>query len=370
MHALVIIIGRHRGAATIRHLDGFATHARVLRDKLDIQSHLVEVPSLELVQHEVRAWMPDLVIVAPSFVDSAARVSAMCDRIRSNKPSPKVVYFDSYDLTSSPHFEVLPYVDRYLKSKMLRNIADYQKEYAGGNPLSDYVSRHFGADLAGWNFGSRVPNGQEHKIRPCWSFGASRDFDRMLRWAEKLRVPWRTRWFDLNRRIGLTTADANATHWYAQLRRHCASTLSTLRPNHRNTGVGRVSRRIYLPELTQSKIVFSPFGWGEVCFRDYEAVAAGCLLVKPDMSHIVTSPNIFVDGQTYVSVKWDLSDLEEKVDWWISHPKQASEVAGRAHALLRDYFVQRKFVDDVVNALDGLIPMRTNSVQSVVGGIA
>ena len=35
--------------------------------------------------------------------------------------------------------------------------------------------------------------------------------------------------------------------------------------------------------------------------------------MKPDMSHLLTEPNLYRDGETYVSIKWDLSDLEEKI---------------------------------------------------------
>lgn len=369
MLVLVVMVGRNRGAAAIRHLDGFVTHASELRARLGIDTRVVEVPHIELVQHEVRAWMPEVVIFAPSFVDSVDKVIAMCERVRGNRPEPKLVYFDSYDLTSSPHFGVLQYVDRYLKSKMLTDINDYSHKYQGGNPLADFVVRELHADLAGWYFGSDVPADQQHKIRPCWSFGASRDFEKLLKWAGRFHLPWSARIFDVNRRIALTKSDNSASHWYARSRRNAADALAKLSPKHRYTGSGRVPRRLYLAELALSKIVFSPFGWGEVCFRDYEAAAAGCLLVKPDMSHMMTSPNIFVDNQTYVSVKWDLSDLSEKIDYWLARPKEAHTIAQCAHDTLSDYFSQRKFVSDVAAALEGLIPTSTRSVE-IKGGAA
>ncbi len=356
MLVLVVMVGRNRGAAAIRHLDGFVTHASDLRSRLGIDTRVVEVPHIDLVQHEVRAWMPDVVIFAPSFVDSVDQVIAMCKRVRQNRPEPKLVYFDSYDLTSSPHFGVLPYVDRYLKSKLLTKTTDYQRKYQGGNPLADFVVRELKADLSGWYFGSEIPPGEEHKIRPCWSFGVSRDFEKLLKWSSRFHMPWGARIFDVNRRIALTQGDGSASHWYAKSRRNAADALAKLSTRHRYTGSGRVPRRLYLAELAFSKIVFSPFGWGEVCFRDYEAAAAGCLLVKPDMSHITTSPNIFVDNQTYISVKWDLSDLGEKVDYWLARPKESQAIAQCAHDTLSAYFANNKFVDDVASALDGLIP--------------
>jgi hypothetical protein len=66
----------------------------------------------------------------------------------------------------------------------------------------------------------------------------------------------------------------------------------------------------YIQSLFSSKIVVSPWGCGEVCFRDYEALAAGCVLVKPDTSFVETWPDIFINGGTYFPCKPDFSNLE------------------------------------------------------------
>ena len=37
----------------------------------------------------------------------------------------------------------------------------------------------------------------------------------------------------------------------------------------------------------------SPFGWGEICFRDFESIILGKLLIKPNCDHI-TLGQIFI----------------------------------------------------------------------------
>ena len=54
--------------------------------------------------------------------------------------------------------------------------------------------------------------------------------------------------------------------------------------------------------------MLSPFGWGELCLRDYEAVLGGALLLKPDMSHLETWPDVFVPHDTYAPFDWDATD--------------------------------------------------------------
>ena len=66
------------------------------------------------------------------------------------------------------------------------------------------------------------------------------------------------------------------------------------------------------------KIVLSPFGFGEVTPRDLEAAMFGCVLIKPDMSHLEMIPDVYVPNQTYVSCKHDFSDINEKIDYVLS----------------------------------------------------
>ena len=118
-------------------------------------------------------------------------------------------------------------------------------------------------------------------------------------------------------------------------------------------GVGRSD---YLRELSASKLCFSPFGYGEVCWRDYEAVMCGTLLIKPDTSHVRTDPDIFVAGETYVPIRWDFADLEEKVRYYLSHEDERRAIVERAWSVLRDYACSERFVDQMRPVLTDRAP--------------
>ena len=75
----------------------------------------------------------------------------------------------------------------------------------------------------------------------------------------------------------------------------------------------RVSQDEYYNKLFNSKIIFAPFGYGEMAPRDLEAAMFGSILIKPDMDYIDTSPNPFIAGKTYIACKHDFSDLNEKI---------------------------------------------------------
>ena len=76
-----------------------------------------------------------------------------------------------------------------------------------------------------------------------------------------------------------------------------------------------VNKAEYLNGLRKSKVCVSPWGYGERCHRDYEAILSGCVLVKPCSSHVVMYPDMFNPAENYyVPCKLDFSDLKEVVE--------------------------------------------------------
>lgn len=81
----------------------------------------------------------------------------------------------------------------------------------------------------------------------------------------------------------------------------------------------------YVNGLWNSKISLSPFGMGELCFRDLESMMFGTIILKPSHKEVDTLPNIMVDDKTFISCKYDWSDLEEKIDYILSNFKYINE---------------------------------------------
>jgi len=96
----------------------------------------------------------------------------------------------------------------------------------------------------------------------------------------------------------------------------------------------RVSQNEYYDRLFNSKIILAPFGAGEMAPRDIESILFGNILIKPDMRHIETAPNIFEDMQTYVACKHDFSDLQEKVDMILRNYENYSYIIENARKRL------------------------------------
>jgi len=77
---------------------------------------------------------------------------------------------------------------------------------------------------------------------------------------------------------------------------------------------GQSSPQEFFEVMKRSKIGLSPFGMGELCYRDLELIQWGCLLIKPDMSKVITEPDFFKPMETYIPVKPDWSDLNETIE--------------------------------------------------------
>jgi hypothetical protein len=91
----------------------------------------------------------------------------------------------------------------------------------------------------------------------------------------------------------------------------------------------------YANNLWNSKISLSPFGMGELCFRDLESMVFGTIIIKPSHKKVDTIPNIMVDDETYIPCKYDWSDLDEKIDYVLSNFDELNE---RINTNIRNLF--------------------------------
>lgn len=82
--------------------------------------------------------------------------------------------------------------------------------------------------------------------------------------------------------------------------------------------------------MRRSKCTLSPYGMGELCFRDFEIIQFGSVMIKPDMSNVITHPNIYKPYETYIPCAIDWSDLIEKIQWVKDNPAQCNEIVENA----------------------------------------
>ncbi|MFO0907077.1 MAG: glycosyltransferase [Isosphaeraceae bacterium] len=327
----------------------FGTYRDDIRSALGLDVVRVDALTLEAVEAAVDHEPADLVVLMISWQEHRANVEATVQSLTSRHPGTKFVFLDYFAPASSPFFGVLPFVDRYIKRQVLRDRTLYEVDLAGGIPLTDYLQNTLGYDLEGWHFGTKLDPAHTDKLVSGWNLGVTERNRNLLRMTRRFGVPWDLRPIALHRRIAARVPGPD--EWYKHYRSLGLAHIEPIAKRYRATGTGIVTRRRYLAEMALSRVVFSPFGWGELCFRDFEAVCCGALLLKPSMNHLETSPDIFVENETYVPVRWDYADLVEKCEHYLSHPDESKRIVDNATAVMTRYFDQNGFLHDLKRCL-------------------
>lgn len=262
----------------------------------------------------------------------AARVEA----IRTTFPAAEIVYLDFFAPLDLRYARVLaPLVKAYVKKQTFRDLARYTASTVGDTNLTDYYGRRYGIKLPVTQH--ELPAGFEEKLTIGPNFCVS---PYMLdRFGGEL--PQGPRDIDVHARITSRGVD-----WYNKMREEARSAALSL-PGVVTVATGQVPRDEFLAELRRSKICFSPFGYGEVCWRDYEAIFSGCLLLKPHMGHVRLSPAIFVANETYVPLEWDCSDYAEKVTHYLADDKARLEITTHAFEVVQEYIRSGAALDEL-----------------------
>jgi len=282
----------------------------------------------------------------------------------SAKRNQKIIWVDTTDSTWCTQFEVMPFVDIFLKNQIYAEKKTYLKRFKTGRIFTDYFKTSYNCDEKdseyvlpkedeldklhlGWNtcihnydiFRTNLFSKIHHRL-PFW----------LSCMIKKLRLrrfvsPSKSRPVPISSRLGYSYLRPSVS----EHRRRVAKILESMGCDCKTVPTG-----IYFKEMENARIGVSPFGLGEICYRDFEIIRAGATLVKPDMSHMITWPDLYQPDVTYVPFKWDLSDLEEKIDALLSEPERCREIATNAQKIYRHYLSEEgiaEFAERLVSVI-------------------
>lgn len=351
--ALVIVQRRQDDAVAEWMLQPFKQHRLRLLTDLGLAARCTSVTTLADVSRVVLTTKASIVFVATSWRERATETNQLFSTLREQVGAQKkIVYLDSFDQSSSPFFGILPYVDLYVKKQLLRDRRRYLSPFKTGYVFADFVQEEMGADLNGWHFGSVAPSEDLlPKLHTGWNVATKKQLLRRLGTdARKSRKPLADRPLDVHYRVGLGKPD-EGTSYYTEHRIALSKALARMDRGDKVVNVAggkeRISAEQFRAELFDSKLCVSAFGWGEVTDRDYEVVINRSALVKPDMSHLDTHPNIYLPGQTYIPFHWDASDLVEVCEYYLNNLDEAQRIADAAKQVYEDYVAHRHFVPGI-----------------------
>ena len=116
----------------------------------------------------------------------------------------------------------------------------------------------------------------------------------------------------------------------------------------------KLSRKKYYLEIENAKIGISPFGCGEITLRDFEIVIGGAALLKPDMSHVETWPELYVADETYVGHSWDFLDFSSKIEYLLEKDR-FFEISENARNLYRKYLLPSHDEHEFVKRVSAIV---------------
>lgn len=286
----------------------------------------------------------DLIGLKLSFRRSADEVSAIAGRWAGL--GPRLIYFDGDDDSAIQWPALLDICDLYVKKHVFADPADYARRFAGKSNLTDYAARTTGRSFADDIIpasGGLDPAGLVPLLHLGWNIALDDKIARLSRWPA-----------DAPRGIDICSrAPVQRENWLHDLRAPAIAAIEKLAGRWRvAVPHARVPQADYDRELRDAKICVSPFGYGEICWRDIEAIMAGCLLVKPDMSHVRTAPELFVAGKTYVPVAWDYADLEAACAPYLADEGARLAIVEQAQARLMEALSAGWFADRMAALLE------------------
>ena len=234
------------------------------------------------------------------------------------------MWFDLRDSAGTTNFEVLRYVHMYFKKQLYSDLDLYKKNFYGGRIYSDYYYKKFKIrDHENYNY-IKLKDSYKKKIFLSWNIGVRYfDFDvrnKLLKLLNYYLFKFKNQRnisfspHSMNREYNLIcTYGKNIYRNSVRFQREYFEKF--IEKNHKledSILFKKIPIKSYYNNLKSSKVLLSLYGWGEICYREFEAVINGCPFIMPNMSHIKTYPNIYKSNETYIPINWDFSDFYEK----------------------------------------------------------
>lgn len=264
---------------------------------------------------------------------------------RARQKYRRIVFFNDNAGGGIPRLEVLPYVDLLYNKALFKDRSLYFRSFYGDELFTQYYHDRYGVSDERPTHRLALSRGEDlQKIRLSWNIGVADLPVDVLRQrvavalARALRPGAARLFYHRDFWKGSAAADApkdlpvharlgmppkRSVNYQRELILKKVSGLPEFL-------VGRVPQKQYNDEILRARIILSPFGWGELCKRDFEAVYNRSLMLKPDMSHLETWPDVFVPGETYVPFDWDASDLVDKARRYLGDEAERRRIADRA----------------------------------------
>ena len=270
----------------------------------------------------------------------------------------KVIYFDDSAAVSHILYFILPFVDSYWVRGLLKDKSQYEKKLYGGRTFSDFYFEKYkivdeikiespsfkyindGKIKVAWNIGigcfpiyrNNIYNRYYFVIRKLCCILSFFSFDFLIIkiisfyiFQMKKELKNKT---DTKLNNSLISARFTYENYSNSVGFNRKLAFNKIKDNYKFIK-GKLSLWNYIEECSRLLAIFSPFGWGEICYRDFEAILSKSLLIKPDMGHLETWPNIYKKS-LYYKLDWEFKTIKDIDNFVDKNNKQIYSIINNA----------------------------------------
>ena len=275
------------------------------------------------------------------------------------KREKRIIWFDMEDGSGSIHHQLLDFVDKYYKKQILKDLSLYNKKPWVLSYHTDFYSRKYNFKALEESIPQPIyhlKNKYKNKIGLSWNY-ALHDYrslgrSKLAYSISKLNDYKINLKYKAPRKINEYELSARFSPRNFQRKK----LLEFVRESFpkKKIGMGYLNRNLYFKELQNTDAVLSPFGYGEPCFRDIETFIAGAALIKPNMDHIKTWPDLYHDQETYIAIPWEIEKWKETIPNILNNKNLLYEVAKNGQNMFKKIW-EKKGILEFVNHFRSLI---------------
>ena len=266
-----------------------------------------------------------------------------------------LIWYDMRDSSGTTQFDVLPYVNFYLKKQFLKNKELYKKKLVHDRIYCEYYNNsnykkndsiteisfqcldfnYIDKLVLGWNIG--IKHFYNYLENSRLTYVLSRlDLSNYLKYTLDFYSFENERHQLINCELGRHVKQIKDRKIIIQQRYLLLENLKKLK--YEGLFIPQKNKKNYFQKLIDCKLVLGAFGLGEICNREFEATRLGASFATGNMNHLETWPNIYIPNITYLPLDWDMGNLKDVIDEVTSDDKLRKKLTSNSQNILRNAF--------------------------------
>lgn len=332
-----IVIAYHKNRIALALVNAFTMYEEELKARYDVEIRLVDSEFL-MNGGELPFEGVDRLLLQAWHYEDRHKLVDVCQRVKDTMPDCKITYLDPTEVDALAMANTLdPYIDTYLKRTLFKDKNLYKLAFRGGTYITDIYGKRAGLseDPMDW----QVPDSVIPKLHAVPNFFTAPFLAPNFLKFSPPRLGNRP--IDLHARLGVKGSPI-----YEAMRGECVELAKASPAENVVTGSG-IPWQDYMDEMRQTKICFSPVGYGDICWREFEGFLLGGAVIKNDMSHLITKPDFYIPEETYLPFRWDYSDLDDVIERLLKDADLRAHLAHTSFEAVKTYLHEKRFIDEI-----------------------